>query len=171
MRLSVSYSLHVTALASQPLVVPQDQDPASAPYRGPDRRRRPTPFLSRYTFFGGRRSQAGRRSEDEREVFVDVHGSWLFLVVVAIVALNFLDAFFTIYFLSHGGQELNPLVDAVLRVGIWPFVALKSVGIGICVAVLTVAKNFKTAKFGLGVVLGGYTVLLGWHLWLFAHVA
>lgn len=168
MRPSVSYAHLVTAPAPQLVAVLLED--SAAPYRGPDRRLRPTPLLSRYTFFGGRRQLAGRRAFDDREAFVDVHGSRLFLVVVAIVALNFLDAFFTIFFLSHGGTELNPLVDAVLRVGTWPFIALKSLGIGVCVAVLTVAKNFRFAKLGLAVILGGYSVLLGWHLWLFAQV-
>lgn len=127
-------------------------------------------MLSRYTLIGGRRRRGGRRDAEDEEVFVDLHGSRLLVVVLAIVALNFLDAWFTMFFLSLGGEELNPLMDAVIRIGPLPFVLAKSLGIGLCVAVLTVAKNFRFARIGLGIVLLGYSALLGWHLWLFAHV-
>ena len=158
--------------ADEPIPHPRSLDRALADVlgrddrRGFDRRRRPTPMFSRYALFGGRR-RAVRRVDDDPQQFVDQYGSGLFLVVLAIVALNFLDAWFTIFFLSHGGTELNPLVDSVIRLGLLPFILLKSVGIGFCVVVLTVAKNFRTARFGLGVVLLGYTALLGgWHLYL-----
>lgn len=143
---------------------------ADAAFRGPDRRAVPTPFLSRYTFFGGRRSSGGRREGENVEVFVDVHGAGLWLVVLSIVALNFLDAWFTVYFLSFGGIELNPVVDAMLGFGTWPFIVVKSLGIGVCVGMLTVAKNFRYARFGLTVVLVGYLVLMSWHFWLWAQV-
>lgn len=126
-------------------------------------------MLSRYAILGGRR-RAGRRQGENEGSFVDQHGAWLFLAASAVVLLNVLDAFFTILFLSHGGRELNPLVDAVLQMGLGWFLALKSVGIGICVAVLTLAKNFRAARIGLHIVLSGYTLLLGWHLYLLQHL-
>ncbi|MHC5065301.1 MAG: DUF5658 family protein [Planctomycetota bacterium] len=129
-----------------------------------DRRTEPTPMFSRYTLWGGRRRSTGRREVDRYPGFVDEHGAWLFMVVLAIVALNFLDAWFTILFLSYGGSELNPMVDWLLGKGTWPFILAKSLGIGLCVAVLTVTKNFRVARIGLGIVLTGYSLLLGWHL-------
>lgn len=121
-------------------------------------------MLSRYTWFGGRRV-AGRRDSDAA-TFVDQHGSGLFAVVTLVLALNVLDAFFTVLFLTHGGTEMNPVVDQLLKFGTWPFVVVKSLGIGVCIAFLTVAKNFTAARFGLGFVLVGYTALLGWHCYL-----
>ena len=82
--------------------------------------------------------------------FVDEHGAILFMVVLSIVALNFLDAWYTIYFLSFGGSELNPMVNWLLGMGTWPFILAKSLGIGLCVAMLTLTKNFKIARVGLG---------------------
>lgn len=123
-------------------------------------------MFSRYTLWGGRRRSSGRRSGEAPACFVDEHGALLFLVVVTIIALNFLDAWFTIYFLSHGGTELNPLVNWLLQGGTWPFILAKSLGIGACVGVLTLTKNFKVARLGLGVVLIGYSLLLCWHLTL-----
>lgn len=132
-----------------------------------DRRARPTPMWSRYALFGGRRRTVRRREEREG-AFVDVHGPRMFVLVVAIVALNLLDAWFTLLFLSHGGQELNPVVQFVLDFGghPWPFVLLKTVGIGFACAFLTMTKHFRSARWGLGVVFVGYAALLAWHFYL-----
>lgn len=134
-----------------------------------DRRRQPTPMLSRFVWWGGRRI-AGRRVEEQANLYVDQHGPVLLLVVLTLTALNFLDAYFTVLFLSYGGQELNPVVDLLLCLGPWPFVLTKSLGVGACTAFLTVTKNFLAARIGLGVLSTGYAVLLGWHLHLLAHL-
>lgn len=122
---------------------------------------------SRYAWFGGRRRSV-RRDEEREGSFVDVHGPRMLLLVLTIVALNLLDAWFTLLFLSHGGKELNPVVQAVLDLGghPWPFLLLKTVGIGLACAFLAMTKHFRPARLGLGFVLVGYAVLLGWHLLL-----
>jgi hypothetical protein len=134
-----------------------------------DRRHAPTPMLSRYALHGGRRVR-GRRLDERDNVYVDLHGPGLLAVVVTLTALNFLDAYFTILFLSYGGQELNPVVDGLLCLGVWPFLLAKSIGVGVCGAFLTVTKNFTAARIGLGVLTTGYLALLGWHFYLLAHV-
>ena len=135
--------------------------------RGADRRRVPTPMLSRFMLGHGRR-RIGRRLDDLC-AFVDQHGSGLFLVATAILALNILDAFFTVLFLSYGGQELNPVVEWILGFGTFPFIGAKSVGIGVCIGFLTLTKNFRAARVGLAITLVGYSALLGWHLYLLGH--
>ena len=132
-----------------------------------DRRRKPTPMLSRYVFWGGRRREV-RRVDQREGAFVDIHGLAIMFMVIAIVVLNLLDAAFTLLFLSHGGQELNPFVQVVIEFGghPWPFVLLKTAGIGFACMFLVLTKNFRPAQVGLWAVLIGYTVLLGWHLYL-----
>ena len=136
-----------------------------------DRRKRPTPMLSRYVIAGGRRRDV-RREKEREGAFVDVHGHQMILMVLVIMLLNLLDAGFTLLFLSHGGQELNPFVQVVLDLGShpWPFVLCKTAGIGILCAFLVLTKNFRPAMVGLWVVLIGYTALLGWHLYLAARL-
>ena len=126
-----------------------------------DRRRRPTPMLSRYVLFGGRRRHV-RRDEEREGAFVDLHGPVVLLVVLVIVALNVLDAFFTLLFLSHGGTELNPIVQWVLESPWhpWPFILLKTVGIGLACTFLMMAKYFRPARLGMAFVLLGYGLLL-----------
>jgi hypothetical protein len=136
--------------------------------RGPDRRRQPTRMFSRYTFFGGRR-RASRRNADV-EGFVDHYGQGLFLVATLIVALNALDAYFTMLYLGLGGEELNPFAQLLIDMGPAAFITAKTVGIGLCTAFLILVKNFKGAKIGIGIVFGIYTLLLGWHFYLWAHI-
>lgn len=130
-----------------------------------DRRSRPTPFLSRYTLFGGRR-RGGRRDGEKRDVFVDLFSEHIFLVAILIVALNMLDAFFTLLLLSHGGEEANPIALWLLNVGPWAFILAKTLGIGLCTGLLVMIKNFRGARVGLGLVLAVYLMLLGWHFYL-----
>ena len=122
-------------------------------------------MLSRYTLYQGRR-MGDRRNGAATDTFVDRHGAGLFLVAMIIIALNILDAFFTVHLLSHGGQELNPVVDLVLQQGVGPFVFCKSLCIGLCIVLLSLTKNFRIARIGLAVVVLGYGALLGWHLHL-----
>lgn len=133
------------------------------------RRRSGISLASLRTWVGGRR-RSPRRAEDRLSAFVDQWGAGLFAMVTAIVTLNFLDAWFTIYLLSWGGTEMNPLIDAVLRMGVWPFIAVKSVGIGICVAVLTVTSSYRIAQIGIAVVLAGYGLLVAWHFYLLGMI-
>ena len=137
--------------------------------RRDDRRSRRTPVISRYSFRDGRRRDT-RRDRDGWGTYVDSHGATLFAFVTAIATLNILDAIFTVLFLTYGGQELNPIVRASLDHGMWLFIVLKSVGIGVCLLVLTVTKNFLASRIGLGLIFGGYLVLLGWHVYLFQRL-
>ncbi|MFM1871385.1 MAG: hypothetical protein RL398_807 [Planctomycetota bacterium] len=139
--------------------------------RGRADRRKPQSLFARQVWFGGRRVAARRASEREGAI-VDSHGPLLLVMALAIVTLNLLDAWFTMLFLSYGGRELNPMVDMLLQMGHhpWPFIILKTLGIGIAVVLLALAKNFRSARFGLALVLLGYTVLLGWHLYLYTHL-
>lgn len=125
-------------------------------------------MFSRHALFGGRRRTV-RRLEERAGAFVDVHGARLLVLVLAILALNLLDAWFTLLFLSYGGRELNPMVQAVLDLGghPWPFVALKTFGIGVACAFLILTKHFRSARIGLWCVFAGYSALLGWHLYLY----
>lgn len=154
-------------LVEEPFV--PDLLPASERRERCDRRHRATPMWSRFSVLGGRR-RGGRRVGEQVNIYVDQHGPVLLTVVLWLTALNFLDAWFTVLLLSHGGQEMNPLVDAMLAVGVWPFLLAKSLGVGLCGAFLTLTKNFHASRAGLAVLVIGYSALLLWHLHLTGHV-
>ena len=140
--------------------------PSSLVYRGPDRRKQPTPRFSRYALFGGRR-RGPRRTSERVGSFVDVYGRRLILLVLWIALMNIGDSFFTLVHLQAGGVELNPVAKMLLATGRWNFVFVKSILIGLALIVLAVHKNFHLARVGLWTAAGTYTCLVAYHLMLF----
>jgi hypothetical protein len=144
----------------------EQQELEQVRYRGPDRRRGPTPRFSRYSLWGGRRREA-RRTQERDGSFVDLYGLRLFLIVLWVAVMNVGDSFFTLVHLQAGGVELNPVAKVLLETGRWNFVFVKSVLIGLALVVLSVHKNFPLARIGLWTAAATYTGLVGYHLLLF----
>jgi hypothetical protein len=143
--------------------------------RGPDRRERPTPMLSRYTLLGGRRA-GDRRGEAAAETaqsatYVDVYEPWLAAALVAIGALCALDAIFTLLYLQRGGSEANPLMDRLIDCGPFTFVLVKCGITNLGLLVLCLHKNFRHVKSVIAALLVLYAALLLYHLYLAAAVA
>jgi hypothetical protein len=130
-----------------------------------DRRRRPTPGLSRYTFLG--RRKAFRRKEDrERGGYVDRYSSKLFIAIVAILIFNFLDALLTTTILGGGGQELNPLVCSVIQLyeekfWIWKF-GIVSTGL----ILLCLHSKFGRVKSLIGAIASLYAAVVVYQIYL-----
>ncbi|MGC8810125.1 MAG: DUF5658 family protein [bacterium] len=78
-----------------------------------DRRKKPTPILSRYTFWG-RRKELRRKTDQERGGYVDRYSPGILFFMTLIIGLNILDAIFTTMILDLGGYELNPIVRSVI---------------------------------------------------------
>jgi hypothetical protein len=133
-------------------------------YRGPDRRKRPTPRFSRFTFLGGRRRTGGRRPGESEGAFVDQYSGRLVFAMGLIAVLNSLDSYFTLLHLQSGGIELNPVAESMLRTGRLSFVLLKALLIIVPLVVLTMHKNFKLARVGIWSAAGAYGVLVLYHL-------
>lgn len=133
-------------------------------YSGPDRRTRPTPRISRYSFLGGRRHVVA--GEEREGSYVDVYGLPLFATIAWVSLMNVADSFFTLYHLQAGGIELNPIAQGLLNLGRVDFVLWKSVMISLALLVLCVHKNFGLARWGLVAATATYTALFGWHIFL-----
>ncbi len=90
-----------------------------------DRRKQPTPAISRFTLWG-RRKAFRRREDQERGGYVDRYHSGLLILLTLTVGLTVLDALFTMMILDDGGWEANPVVRSVIelyqdRFWIWKF--------------------------------------------------
>ena len=107
----------------------------------PDRRRRPTPMLSRYTF-RGRRRRTRRATDPQWNYYVDRPGARAWAAAIVLFLLSCFDAFFTLYLLDRGGYELNPFMRAVLGYGRTHFMVVKYALTGFGVLVLLIHKNF-----------------------------
>ncbi len=132
-------------------------------YRGPDRRRRPTPMLSWYSFFGGRR-RAGRREGEIENVFVDVYSLSLCLLLLFFFALTVVDSVSTLVYLGKGGRELNPVAQWMIDQGPAFFVLCKGVLSGLCLLFVMMHKTFRTARLALGLGFVFYFLLGVYHL-------
>ena len=110
-----------------------------------DRRKQPTPGLSRYTFLG-RRKNFRRKADQERSGYTDCYSEGLFFILILIVGLNILDSLFTMIILDRGGWELNPIVRSVIELfgdGFWVW---KHVIISIPLVFLCLHSNFGGVK-------------------------
>jgi hypothetical protein len=132
-------------------------------YRGPDRRKRPTPMLSRFLLIGRR---AGGRRDGERDfVYVDRPGVWIVLAFAAVLALSLFDAWFTLDLLKRGATEANPVMRAALDLGDGAFVLIKTGITILATGFLCLHKNWPLGRLCLGLALVGYTVLTVYHIY------
>ena len=121
-----------------------------------------------------RRRIAPRRHAERTVVVTDwFHPQWL---AVSIIILLFCaaDAFFTLRLIAHGAEEINPIMDPLVRgsghgFAYWKF-GLTSLG----VVLLTLLARLRIFGRGVGVilyvVLAGYAVLIGYELVLLRNI-
>ena len=131
--------------------------------RGPDRRQRATPMLSRYTFFGGRRVSGRRRGESEN-VYVDVYQPRLVALLLLFFALTVIDSVSTLIYLGKGGRELNPVAQWMIDQGGTFFVLAKGIVSGLCLLFVMLHKNFSAARVALALGFAFYLLLAAYHL-------
>jgi hypothetical protein len=126
-----------------------------------DRRKRPTPPLSRYTFVGRRRAR--RRSDDPSPYYVDQLGARLLLVLCCIFVFQVLDALLTLAHLRRGGIELNPAMSFLLERGEEWFLGVKLGISALGLLFLGIHKNFPMVRTGLTVIFAIFLVLVVYH--------
>lgn len=144
--------------------------PESATGREGDLDRRAQPTRAWDSFRGWRGRQFARRSGEHENTYVDVYQPRDVVLLLSILMLNVLDAYFTLRWLQIGGREANPVMHWLLEHGDYPFLIQKCVVVGIWLIVLTVHKNFRVARLGLWSLLLLYTVLLVYHFFLQADL-
>ena len=137
----------------------------------PDRRRKPTPVLSRYSLAG--RRKAVRREEDrKRHIYVDQYSLRFFVLLLAILLLGTADAFLTLYHVHvNNAEELNPIMDFFLGVSPKLFFNVKYILTALCLTVLCLHKNLPIVRYLLGVVLLIYFVIVLNHIYLFVLIS
>jgi hypothetical protein len=134
-----------------------------------DRRRKSTPGLSRYTFFGRRRTLR-RKSDQEKGGYVDRYSSKLFFFLILILGLNILDVALTVMILDSKGWELNPIVRSVIeahgdRFWIWKF-AIVSVSL----ILLCLHSKFKRVKQIIVALCSIYLLVILYQVLLLLHL-
>jgi hypothetical protein len=102
-----------------------------------DRRKKPTPALSRYTVWGRRRTFR-RKADQEGGSYVDCYSPVLLFLLLLAVGLNILDTLFTMMIIDVGGWEVNPIVGSVITIygdkfWVWKFGIVSASLILLCV--------------------------------------
>jgi len=110
-----------------------------------DRRKQPTPGLSRYTFLG-RRKTIRRKTDQQQGSYVDRYSSALLFFLISIIGLNVLDAFFTLMILDLKGWEANPVVQSVINLYGTKFWIWKFSIVSISVALLCLHSRFRLVR-------------------------
>jgi len=141
-------------------VAPPPPEPARS---GDDRRQRPTPMFSRYLLFGRRRR--GRRDGERERIYVDRVGASVAAAFVAVCLLSVADAYLTLYELSRGATEANPIMRAALDLGSGGFVLVKTLMTVLGAAFLALHKTWRLGRACLAAAVVGYLALMGWHLY------
>jgi hypothetical protein len=110
-----------------------------------DRRKQPTPGLSRFSFFG-RRKAFRREADRQKGGYIDRYSTGLFLLLLLIVSLNILDALLTIMILDRGGWEVNPFVRSAIELFGERFWAWKFTIVSVVLILLCIHSKFKPIK-------------------------
>jgi hypothetical protein len=116
----------------------------------PDRREKRTPLISKYTFWGGQRKKARRKTDKRRHLFVDCYSLHLLSILLILLLFNYIDSYLTLALIQQKvAVEGNPIMAFHMEHGILPFVANKGFITSISLAILCIFKNFYIAKIGL----------------------
>lgn len=132
--------------------------------RKADRRKRPTPFLSKYTFVGRRRES--RRGDEKYNYYVDRLGGRVWVVILIIIILSISDSLFTLHFLKKGFREVNPLMNIAILIGKPAFIISKYIFTIIGILVLGLHKNFRFVRELMILIITFYVLLNTYHIWL-----
>ena len=154
--------------------VPQNQprDYAEPRRQGHDRRK--FSFRTIYIALTNPRRKRSRREEDARDAILDNYGWTEMLSAVALMLFSCVDASFTLLLLARGGEELNPVMNYFLQIGIAPFIAAKMAitvfGVFFFVAAWNfLAFTFVRVRFFLFISIGMYVALIVWELHLLSQ--
>lgn len=89
-----------------------------------DRRQGKMSILSKHSLIGKR--EVIRRQEDRQKPYdVDRHSVKTLAVILLIISLSISDATFTLYLISHGASEINPVMAYFLEHGPLAFFGAK----------------------------------------------
>jgi hypothetical protein len=134
-----------------------------------DRREKPTPALTRYTFLGRRRA-IRRKVENQKGGYVDRYSSTLLFFLVLIIGLNVLDAFFTIMILDLKGWEANPVVRSVINLYGTEFWIWKFSIVSFSLALLCLHSRFKLVKEMIVAISCIYILVVAYQVFLLLHL-
>jgi hypothetical protein len=147
-----------TSSSDTPLSGPPDKR-----YQGLDRRQHPTPFLSRYSFLGGKRFDHRREYEGVCS-YVDLYSKRLTVFLLIFFVLTVVDSVSTLIYIDKGGRELNPVAQWMIDQGDTFFILFKGVLTGVCILFVMIHKNFRYSRLAILIGFSFYFLLTIYHI-------
>ena len=133
-----------------------------------DRRKQPTPALSRFSL-RGRRMTFRREEDKKRGGYVDRYDPGLFFILLLTVGLNVLDALCTMMILDQRGWELNPILCSVIELyGDW-FWVWKFAIVSTSLFLLCIHSKFRRVRTIVMAAGSVYATILLYQIFLMIH--
>ncbi len=134
-----------------------------------DRRRGPTPILSRYTIWGGQRMIIRRGTDEKKHLFVDIYSTRLMIAVLSLICLSCLDGFLTLLLIEEGSViEANPIMAYFLGYGALSFTLFKFNITALALTVMVLFKNVRITKYCLPFAISVYIAIIIYELYLYS---
>lgn len=106
-----------------------------------DRRKARVSIFCRH-WLTGRRKAVRREPDRQKSYQIDTYGPKTLVAILAIIALSILDALFTLFLISHGATEANPIMAYFLDRGPIAFFVAKYVLTTVCLILILAIRNF-----------------------------
>lgn len=96
--------------------------------------------------------------------------------ILFVLLLSILDGYFTLYLLSHGAAEINPIMAFFVQFGKWPFFAAKYLLTAFSVVVLLLPDHLRLFGFKIHrkaiflSIVGIFELVILWELYLIFFV-
>jgi hypothetical protein len=133
----------------------------------PDRRKKPTSLLTKYALLCGRRCGVRRTTDKKKHMFVDLYSPLLFIVILSILLLSFVDNYLTLLLIDSGViAEANPSMAFHLEKGTLPFLLNKFFITSISLIILCLFKENNIARFGLSFSIIAYLSIITYQFFL-----
>ncbi len=131
----------------------------------PDRRKRPTPFISKYTFTGGQRKTIRREEDKKKYFFVDLYSTRLLITLLVLLSLNISDSYFTLTLIEENiAAEINPIMAFFLGYGNTPFILAKFLITSVPLIILCLCKNSPVTRVLIVSVILFYFLIIAYEL-------
>ena len=112
---------------------------------GINRRKKAPPLFCKY-WLTGNRSLPRRLGDRQFPQMVDRYSTKLFAVILFILGLSILDAFFTLILIEEGAKEINPVMDYYLKISPTLFFCIKYMLTCASVLLVLFIKDFYIFK-------------------------
>lgn len=120
----------------------------------------------------GHRTFARRQADGQKFLYLDYYGTVTLIAILIILLLSITDAYFTLYLLSHGSDELNPVMAYFLRLGPTSFIVAKHLITSVSILGLLFIQHTRLFKIKLSAnflyfaIIFIFALTVGWEIFL-----